>query len=93
MSGQNKQIATKTQVKAPDAPELNNMPPCWHCDGKGECDCPKCALSLETEYRAAYREDFDSGRQMEGTCRICIGLGRLAPDGKPLIKEQEVDFH
>ena len=88
MSGQNKAVATKVQAGAQDAPELNSTS-CWHCNGEGECDCPECAHSLDGEHR----EDFDSGRQMECTCKICLGLGRLTPDGKPLIEEGETDLY
>lgn len=87
MNGQNKAVATKTQAGAQDAPELNSTL-CGHCNGEGECDCPKCAPSPDGEHR----DDFDSGRQMECTCKICLGFGRLTSDGKPLVDEEERDI-
>lgn len=58
---------------------------CSHCHGKGECFCRHCGPSIDVE--GAHRDDFDTGRQLEGTCRFCAGLGRTSPDGQALISE------
>jgi hypothetical protein len=58
---------------------LRNAVVCRHCHGKGECFCETCAPSRDLP--GSYRDDFDSGRQEEGTCSFCGGLGRTEPDG------------
>jgi len=65
--------ATGRRVIPPDAVT------CSHCLGEGECYCPTCAPGQDVE--GSYREEPDTGRQMEGTCRICNGLGKTNPDG------------
>lgn len=58
--------------------------PCRHCGGRGECYCPVCSASRGIE---DCREEPDTGRQGEGQCGFCDGLGRTRPSGLPLSEE------
>lgn|GEM_PF-4040148 len=55
---------------------------CAHCHGTGECQCETCAGS--TDLGSACADDVDTGRQNEGTCRYCDGLGRVDLEGHSL---------
>jgi len=55
---------------------------CGHCGGRGECFCPECAPSSDPP--GSYRDEFDAGRQEEGQCRKCNGMGRTTLDDKPI---------
>jgi RecJ-like exonuclease len=58
---------------------------CPHCNGCGECWCEDCTLWPAVNNN--YREEFDTGRQSEGTCRTCNGFGVVDMEGKPIIEE------
>lgn len=60
---------------------------CSHCGGSGECDCAACAGYWAQFNVGSARDDFDTWRIQEGTCRICCGMGRTNRDGTPLIDE------
>lgn len=55
---------------------------CSHCGGRGECGCELCGPARDGRPDMDFREEFDTGRQMEATCRICDGLGKTTSDGK-----------
>lgn len=55
---------------------------CSHCKGKGHCDCKLCMPGSDVP--GSFREEIDTGRQDEGTCYVCNGLGKTNPDGTPL---------
>ena len=57
---------------------------CSHCLGQGECVCALCWPSPDAGMDC---NDFDTGRQDEGTCRFCKGLGETFANGEPLIPE------
>lgn len=60
---------------------------CTHCKGTGECYCILCAASPDRP--ADCRDEIDTARQEERTCKFCLGLGRLNTDGTPLLDENE----
>lgn len=56
---------------------------CVHCKGSGQCDCERCFSSLRAgDPGIDFGDEPDTGRQDEGTCRICEGAGRTTLDDK-----------
>jgi len=56
---------------------------CEHCQGKGECYCPKCMPPFDVEDYS--RGSLDPTDPNEGTCSFCNGLGKTDKDGTPLV--------
>ncbi len=66
---------------------------CDHCKGSGQCYCEECMVLTGEVLSVDFREEFDTGRQGEGTCYYCNGTGR-APDEDDETENPEgfVDF-
>jgi len=63
---------------------------CQHCKGCGECWCGECTSSWPVT-SGDFRDEFDTGRQGEGTCTKCNGFGVVDMEGKPIIEETHVE--
>lgn len=57
---------------------------CPHCKGKGRCTCERCMAFRDGIPGQDFRDEPDTGRQNEGDCYICNGLGKVLPDGQAI---------